>query len=50
MNQQKREFMMGKAKFISALVISALSSMTFADDISGVWKILMIKQAHQKRF
>ena len=48
MNQQKREFMMGKAKFISALVLSAFSSMAFAEDISGTWKNIDDKTGSSK--
>ncbi|TCB67183.1 DUF2147 domain-containing protein [Acinetobacter sp. ANC 4178] len=40
--------MMGKAKFISALVLSAFSSMAFAEDISGTWKNIDDKTGSSK--
>ncbi len=33
----------------TSLVFSAIGNVAFAKDISGMWKILMIKQDHQKR-
>ena len=39
---------MGKAKFISALVLSAFSSMAFAEDISGTWKNIDDKTGSSK--
>ncbi len=39
---------MGKTKLVGALVFSALSSMAFAEDISGTWKNIDDKTGSSK--